>query len=111
MLDLHRFINALKSSWVSRLVDTENKGQWKHIYLNQLKRLGGTLTFECNLDKKETENIIKKGSFISNVLLSWIEINSKTEHEISISSEILWNNVELKINIYMIMIENVFILL
>ena len=98
MLDPQRFIIALKSSLVSRLVDTENKGQWKHIYITQFKIMGGILTFECNLDKKETEHIFKKYSFIYNVLLSWIDINLKNEHKSSISSEILWNNVELKIN-------------
>ena len=40
MIDLKRFIYALKASWVSRLVDIENKGKWKHIYLNQLKNVG-----------------------------------------------------------------------
>ena len=85
MFDLKRFIYALKASWVSRLVDIENKGKWKQIYQSQLKQLEGILTFECNLNNKKAENITKIGSFISDVLLSWIEINSKSKHENSIS--------------------------
>ncbi len=41
MIDLDSFINALKATWVKRLTNRETNGQWKHIYLNQIKRFGG----------------------------------------------------------------------
>ena len=33
MIDIEFFINSLKASWVKRLADNSNKGEWKFIYI------------------------------------------------------------------------------
>ena len=48
MLDLKKFISSLKSSWIKRILDKNNQGQWKKIYLHKLKKYGSELIFECN---------------------------------------------------------------
>ena len=48
MIDLKKNVLSLKASWVKRILDKDNNGQWKDIYLNKLKNYGGELLFECN---------------------------------------------------------------
>ena len=43
MIDLRKFVLSLKASWVKRMLDVENKVQWKSIYLNKLKKYGSEL--------------------------------------------------------------------
>jgi hypothetical protein len=61
MLDLKKIILSLKSSWIKRLIDKNNKGQWKSIYLN--KQYGSELIFECDLNNHHLKTIFKKGYF------------------------------------------------
>ena len=53
MIDLNMFIKAIKAGWVKRLTQSENNGDWKHIYMNNLKNVGGNLVFESNLNEKD----------------------------------------------------------
>ena len=39
MLNLKKFISSLKSSWIKRILDKNNQGQWKNIYLHQVKNM------------------------------------------------------------------------
>ena len=32
MIDIDLFINSIKCSWVKRILDKQNKGDWKQIY-------------------------------------------------------------------------------
>ena len=49
MIDLRFFMNALKCSWIKRILNVENKGMWKQFYLNKLKKYGGNMLFNCNI--------------------------------------------------------------
>ena len=100
MLDLNKFILSLKSSWIKRLLDENNKGQWKNIYRNKLKQYGGHLIFKCDLSNKDVKFMFKEGTFLSDILYSWFEIkNMKTNivRNENIGNQILWNNSSLKI--------------
>ena len=33
MIDLKLFIKSIKAGWVKRIIDRNNKGDWKYIYL------------------------------------------------------------------------------
>ena len=101
MINFKKFLLALKAGWISRILNKNNNGQWKLIYLQKLKRFGGELIFECNITNQEIDKLIKRGSFISDVIKSWIEIKSTTRTEnnnLNVSSEIIWNNKNLKIS-------------
>ena len=51
MLNIDLFINSIKCSWIKRLFDNTNHGQWKTFYLNEIKKYGGKLLFESNLNQ------------------------------------------------------------
>ena len=57
MLDLNLFNNSLKCSWLKRLLDNKNQGQWKSFYLNKINQYGGKLLFDCNLNEKSIINM------------------------------------------------------
>ena len=83
MIDLNMFIKAIKAGWVKRIANTENDGDWKHIYMNHLKSVGGSLLFECNLNdkdfiKNQTNSI---STFLIEIVQSWSNINYKTNPE------------------------------
>ena len=42
MIDFKQIVLSLKASWVKRILDKDNSGQWKKIYLNKLKTYGGS---------------------------------------------------------------------
>ena len=101
MIDFKKFLLALKAGWIARILDINNKGQWKQIYLQKFKKLGKELIFECNITKNDINKVLKRGTFISDVILSWLEIKSSNKllnDNINISSEIIWNNTNLKIS-------------
>ena len=97
MLDLNKFILSLKASWISRILDKQNQGQWKKIYLHKLKMYGGELIFECKLNKKDIDSMFTEGSFLSDVLSAWYDINKLELDVKDPSNTIIWNNSEIKI--------------
>ena len=99
MLDFKKFALSLKASWVKRILDKDNNGQWKIIYLNKLKNYGGELLFECNCTKNEINNMFKNDTFLHDILTSWFTIKTADVDlaAINIKTEIVWNNSLFKI--------------
>ena len=98
MLDLQQFILSLKSSWITRILDKNNHGQWKKIYLRRLKQYGSELIFECELRKSDIDVMFKKGSFLSDILSFWNKIkNIKLKDDEEVYSKVIWNNSNLRI--------------
>ena len=58
MIDIYKFLISIKSCWVKRIVDTQNKGAWKLFYESLIAKVGGLFIFECSLSK--TDTCIKK---------------------------------------------------
>ena len=99
MLDLNKFTLSLKASWIKRILDTNNKGQWKEIYLNQLKSYGKELIFNCEINKNDLSMILSKHSFLLDILLAWCNIKQVHTNNVdndNINEEIIWNNSKLR---------------
>ena len=99
MIDIKTFVLSLKASWVKRILDKDNNGQWKQIYLNKLKNYGGELLFECNCTKNEINNMFKNDTFLYDILTSWFTIKATgvDYSAINFKTEIVWNNSLFKI--------------
>ena len=71
----------------------------KKIYLNKLKNYGGEVLFECNCTKQEINTMIKKDTFLFDILTSWFTIKTACNDiaAINIKTEIVWNNSLFKI--------------
>ncbi len=69
MIDLVGFINALKANWVKRLINRENRGQWKSVYMNYLNKFGGVNIFEGNFHETDAKMLLKN-TFLTNILES-----------------------------------------
>ena len=60
MVDLNLFTNALKCSWIKRIMDDQNKGLWKQQYVNLLNKYGGKLLLESELNENIISDMFKK---------------------------------------------------
>ena len=94
MLDLSKFTISLKASWIKRILDPNNKGQWKEIYLNQLKSYGKDLIFNCEINKNDISRIFSKNSFFSMVRRK--KTTTRNVDNSNINEEIIWNNSKLR---------------
>ena len=90
LTDITAFLYANKASWVKRLTDINNTGQWKIFYQNELYKYGGDLVFECTLNDKHI-NSNYKNVFLRDVISFWNKIKSK-ETEGHVTKTIIWNN-------------------
>lgn len=88
MINLEKFIWSLKVSWIKRILESKHGGLLKHIYLGQLKDLGGELFLECNFSELDITNKFKSNTFFRDILIAWSKLNKKDEI-ISYSNEIL----------------------
>jgi exonuclease III len=99
LTNIDSFLTSIKACWVKRLLNDDNKGLWKCFYENILKKCGGNLIFECNLDTPDIKNISKNNFFLKDVLLAWrsvikcsqLDKNHKEMH-------IIWNNSDIRID-------------
>ena len=90
MIELKYFINSLKCTWIKRIFDSDNKGQWKQVYTQKLARYGGKLLFECELNKDIINTLFKDNTFLKQILISWTEV--RKSETIPISKQVIWNN-------------------
>ena len=100
MIEIDSYINALKTKWIKRILDENNKGLWKEIYLKEVNKLGGTTIFKTNLACKDVQKLNIKSEFMLQIIQAWAKINYSeidiaNEH---ISKQILWNNSNIKNN-------------
>ena len=99
MLDIDLFINSLKCSWIKRLFENKNKGQWKLFYFNKINNFGGKLLFESSLNKDVVLTMFPKRNFLQDILLSWVNVINNDVCNIKyIGKEIIWNNKNIKVN-------------
>jgi hypothetical protein len=85
----------LKLIGLKKLIDPENKGQWKAFYKSEFNKLGGKLFLECNLSDKDVP-ILVKNTFLQEILSSWAKANY-TKNIFSVIHEI-WHNSNFKVN-------------
>lgn len=94
MLDIESFINALKASWIKRLI-TKSNAKWNKLYNSELNKFGGTNIWKYNTNVNDASNFQLNFTFLKQILTSWCKINyNKTVK--NLAKEFLWNNSNLK---------------
>ena len=98
MIEIESYINSLKTKWIKRILDKENTGQWKELYIKDLEKIGGESIFKANLKHTDVKQLDIKSKFLSEIIEAWAKINFQNiDHEYEhISKQILWNNSYLK---------------
>ena len=89
MIDIESFLTSIKASWVKRLVDDNNRGDWKMKYLDILNKIGGEYFFSCNCHFSHIKKMINN-EFLRNVLEAWCKVNYN--ENIPLKNQSLWNN-------------------
>ena len=98
MMDIKNFLAALKCSWIKRIMDDQNKGQWKLAYKDIINKYGGKLIFKWLWFNERVDiRNVWKNTFIKEIMLYWSTLN-KYEQPKDISSQILWSNSNILIN-------------
>jgi len=71
MIDIASFNKALKSVWIRKYLDENNKGKWKLFFDADLEKLGGKTVFRGNLDIKDSKklaNVNNLNPFLKDIL-------------------------------------------
>ena len=95
MIDIHKFINALKGSWIKRILELENNNPLKLLYYSILNKLGGNLIFECNLKENDLNTLFKKSTFLKDILIAWRNIKCD-DSKLTTLNTIIWNNSNIR---------------
>ena len=76
MIDIASFNKALKSVWIRKYLDENNKGKWKLFLTVSSKTLEAKLFFRGNLDIKDSKKLANNLSpFLKEILEIWSELN------------------------------------
>ena len=70
MIDLENFIDALKSSWVKRML-YQPTTKWAKIYSDMLENNGNLFIFKCNLKSSNIDSLELKSKFLTECLKGW----------------------------------------
>ena len=100
MLDITSFNKALKSVWIRKYLDEDNKGKWKLFFDAELEKLGGPTVFRGNLDLNDTKKLAKNLSpFLKGIFEIWSELNYQgtIESVESFLTQSLWHNSLIRI--------------
>ena len=74
MVDVPLFAKSLKSTWIKKYLDQNNRGKWKVFLAANLRDLGATIIFKGNLNKKDLSVTGIKDTFLHELLQIWSEI-------------------------------------
>ena len=53
MIDVITFNQSLKVSWIKKYLDPTNRGNWKFVFDEMLKKHGRDASFSCNVHKDD----------------------------------------------------------
>ena len=70
MIDLETFMKSLKICWIKRMIESDDDGLIKTLYLDKLKQFGGNLLFECNYSENEIDKFTQN-AFLKDILAAW----------------------------------------
>ena len=98
LTNIEQFLSSIKASWVKRYLDENNKRLWKHFFYINLKPYGNKLIFECDIDKSIIDKLSKSGTFLNDVLVSWVNIKQIHDENtnVKVGKTVIWNNKKLK---------------
>ena len=97
LLDPFSFCNALKISWVKRILE-KTPCKWKTLIDDQLSSVGGNI-WKCNYNTKDKCLQKISNKFLRNVLEAWClfkSVFSKTSSSMN-PRDIIWNNSYMQI--------------
>ena len=63
MVDIEKFIQWLKISWIKRILNQNSNSVIQKIYLNKLNKYGNKLYFECDFYELDILKSFEKKSF------------------------------------------------
>ena len=98
MINIDIYLNSVKASWVKKLISSEIDGDWKYIYINELKPFGYEFLFKCNLNEKDVPQLGIKSKFLNDIITAWCKINYKQSGDNIIDKHIIWHNSDIKIS-------------
>ena len=75
IIDINKFNQSLKVSWIKKYLDPANDGKSKFVFEDSLKKLGGRAIFSCNLHKDDIPTLGISNSFVLEVLETWAELH------------------------------------
>jgi len=100
MIDIASFNKALKSVWIRKYLDENNKGKWKLFLTLSSKTLEAKLFFRGNLDIKDSKKLANNLSpFLKEILEIWSELNYQGSIETveSFLAQSVWYNSLIRI--------------
>ena len=75
MIDISFFNKSLKTTWIKKYLDSNNKGKWKIFFDITLKKYGCQNFFSYNLNVRETLSTITTADvFLKELLEIWAEV-------------------------------------
>ncbi|KAL9976552.1 hypothetical protein ACROYT_G013871 [Oculina patagonica] len=101
MIDINKFNQSLKVSWIQKYLDPTNDGKWKFVFEDSLKKHGGRDIFTCNLHKDDTPTLGVCNPFVQEVLEAWAELHFTDVTDITdvnVGDQIIWYNSLIRIN-------------
>ena len=76
MMDISSFNKSLKTTWIKKYLDNNNKGKWKIFFDKTLKKYGCQNFFSYNLNVRDTLLIITTSdAFLKELLGVWPKVN------------------------------------
>ena len=89
--------NALKISWIPRIIEDEFLNKQ---VIEKLSKTLGNLMWLCNLSAKDVVKIYPEEDFWTQVLLAWSELNYSDEFTSKdmVMSQIIWQNSHVRLN-------------
>ena len=88
------------------MIESEDNGILKNIYLSKLKPFGGKLLFECNFSENDIHRFTQN-NFLKDILAAWCKCIENPVIR-SYRREIIWNNSNVKVEGNTIMYTNWF---
>ncbi|KAL9976458.1 hypothetical protein ACROYT_G013765 [Oculina patagonica] len=101
MIDINKFNQSLKVSWIQKYLDPTNDGKWKFVFEDSLKKHGGRDVFTCNLHKDDIPTLGVCNPFVQEVLEAWAELHFTDVTDITdvnVGDQIIWYNSLIRIN-------------
>ena len=101
LLDPKSFCEALKLSWLKRILEKENSRTWTTLVQKQLECVGGNFIWKCNFSEEDNFLSNITSSFLYELPIAWSYF--KVQHHegkshILVCHEIIWNNTGIKVN-------------
>ena len=78
MIDISSFNKSLKTTWIKKYLDNNNKGKWKIFFDKTLKKYGCQNFFSHNLHVRDTLSTTSD-AFLKELLEIWAEVNFEPE--------------------------------